>query len=101
MGKTMIIGIDHVQLRAFVERIEVLDLDRRQSVEDIKEVLSEARSLGFDPKIIRKVVARRRQDPDKLTAEEETLELYLSALGDLRGTPLGNSAVNRQFGDRA
>lgn len=97
----MIIGIDHVQLRAFVERIEVLDLDRRQSVEDIKEVLSEARSLGFDPKIIRKVVARRRQDPDKLTAEEETLELYLSALGDLRGTPLGNSAVNRQFGDRA
>ena len=75
---------DHVNaahLRAFIERIEKLEEEKKAIAEDIKEVYGEAKGTGFDTKIVRKIVSIRKQDRDKRREEEEILDLYLSALG--------------------
>lgn len=69
------------QLRAFVERIERLNEEKKALTEDIKEVYAEAKGGGFDPKIIRKVIAIRKQDVGKRQEEEALLDLYLANLG--------------------
>jgi uncharacterized protein (UPF0335 family) len=74
-------AVDGGHLRAFVERIEKLEEEKRAIADDIKDVYAEAKGTGFDPKIIRKIVSLRRQDKSKRQEEEEILELYLSALG--------------------
>lgn len=68
-------------LRAYLERIEKLEDEKSLLAEDIKSIYAEARGAGFDAKIIRKVVAIRKQDRDKRREEEEILSLYLAALG--------------------
>ncbi len=68
-------------LRAFIERIEKLEEEKKAIAEDIKEVYSEAKGTGFDAKIIRKIVSMRKMDREKRREEEEILDLYLSALG--------------------
>jgi uncharacterized protein (UPF0335 family) len=74
--------VDGSHLRAFVERIERLESEKQSLADDIKEVLLEAASSGFDKKIIRKVVLIRKMDRDKRIEEQTVLELYLSALGE-------------------
>ena len=80
-------GVTHLgnseigQLRAFIERIEVLNEEKSALTEDIKEVFAEAKGTGFDTKIVRKVIAVRKMDRDKRAEEEALLDLYLSALG--------------------
>lgn len=69
------------QLRAFVERIERLDEERKTIVEDIKDVYGEAGSVGFDVKILRKVIALRKMDADDRANQEAVLDVYLEALG--------------------
>ena len=68
-------------LLAFVERIERLEEDRKQVSEDIKDVYAEAKGTGYDVKIMRRIVAIRKQDKDKRREEDEILGLYLNALG--------------------
>lgn len=67
-------------LRSFVERIERLEGEKRDLAEDIKAVFTEAKGSGFDPKILRKLIAIRRQDPSDRSEEEILLDLYLAAL---------------------
>ena len=74
--------VDSSHLRAFIERIERLEEEKRAIAGDIKEVYAEAKGNGFDAKIMRKVVSLRRMDRDKRIEEETVLDLYLSALGD-------------------
>ena len=69
------------QLKAFIERIERLEEERRTITEDISQVYSEAKGNGFDPKIVRKIVALRKQDANERREMEEILETYLRALG--------------------
>jgi uncharacterized protein (UPF0335 family) len=69
------------QLRAFIERIERLNEEKKALGEDIKEVYGEAKANGFDVKIIRKIISIRGQDPDKRVEEETLIDLYLAALG--------------------
>jgi uncharacterized protein (UPF0335 family) len=73
--------INAAHLRAFIERIERLNEEKKALAEDIKEVYAEAKGNGFDPKIIRKIVSIRGQDPDKRSEEETLVDLYLAALG--------------------
>ena len=68
-------------LRAFLERIEKLEEEKRAIADDIKDVYAEAKGTGFDAKIIRKIVSMRRMDREKRREEEEILDLYLTALG--------------------
>lgn len=69
------------QLKAFIERIERLEEEKRTIADDITEVYSEAKGNGFDPKILRKIVALRKKDANERREEDEILETYLRALG--------------------
>ena len=69
------------QLRAFIERIEKLEEEKRTISDDIKDIYTEAKGGGFDAKILRKIVSMRRVDRQKRREEEEILDIYLTALG--------------------
>jgi len=84
------------QLQAIVERIEKLEDERSILAEDIKDIYLEAKSSGYDPKIIKKLVALRKKDPSKLAEEEALLDTYKAALGMLADTPLGRAAMERE-----
>ena len=74
-------GIAAQQLRAFVDRIERLEEEKKALADDIKEVYAEAKGNGFDTKILRKVIALRKKDTAERQEEETILDLYLQALG--------------------
>ena len=71
------------RLRTIVERIERLEQEKSEVMEQIKEIFSEAKGAGFDVKILRKVVRLRKQDRAKRQEEEAILDLYLSAIGEI------------------
>lgn len=69
------------QLKAFIERIERLEEDKKNISDDIKEVYAEAKGNGFDAKILRKIVSIRKQDENERKEMDEILSVYLQALG--------------------
>lgn len=69
------------ELRQFVERIERLDSEKKDLAEQQKEVMAEAKSRGYDTKVLRKVIALRKRDKDDIAEEEAVLEIYKEALG--------------------
>ncbi|MGU9981540.1 DUF2312 domain-containing protein [Phreatobacter sp. HK31-P] len=69
------------QLKSIIERVERLEEEKKALQEDIKEVYGEAKANGFDTKVLRKIVALRKQDRDERMEEESILDLYLQALG--------------------
>lgn len=76
-------GVARDQLRAFVERIERLESEKADIASDIKDVYGEARSMGFDTKQLRRLVAIRKKDERVRMEEDAILDVYLSALGML------------------
>ena len=68
-------------LRAFIERIERLEEEKAALSSDIREVYSEAKSVGFDAKVIRTVIRLRKQDDTERREHEALLATYLHALG--------------------
>jgi uncharacterized protein (UPF0335 family) len=74
-------GIAGEQLRAFIERIERLEEEKKDIQEQIKEVFSEAKGSGFDIRIMRQLLKLRKlRDADR-SEQEELLEVYKSAIG--------------------
>ncbi|MCF6272482.1 MAG: DUF2312 domain-containing protein [Rhodobacteraceae bacterium] len=69
------------ELRAFVERYERLEIEKKDIADHQKEVMAEAKSRGYDTKVLRKVIALRKKDPQEISEEEAVLELYKDALG--------------------
>lgn len=69
------------QLKSIVERIERLEEDKKAIGTDIKDVYAESKSSGFDVKVLRKVIALRRQDPAARAEQEAIMETYIHALG--------------------
>lgn len=69
------------QLRAFIERIERLEEEKKVIADDIKDVYAEAKGNGFDVKVMRKIVSLRKRNPHEREEEEAILDLYLSVLG--------------------
>lgn len=69
------------ELRQFVERIERLASEKQDIAEQSKEVFAEAKSLGYDTKVLRKVIALRKRDKNDISEEEAVLEMYKEALG--------------------
>lgn len=90
-------NINNNQLASIIDRIEALEADKAGIADDIKEIYAEAKGNGFDPKIIRKVVALRRVDRDKRAWEQALIETYMAALGQLADTPLGKAALQKEF----
>jgi uncharacterized protein (UPF0335 family) len=72
---------DH--LRAFVERVERLEEEKKAIADDIRDVYAEAKANGFDVKALRSVVRMRKQDINERKEQEAILETYLHALGML------------------
>ena len=69
------------KLRSFIERIERLLEEKNNINFDIKEVFSEAKSMGYDPTIMRKILALRKMDIDERLEQEALLNIYRNALG--------------------
>jgi uncharacterized protein (UPF0335 family) len=69
------------QLRAFIERIERLEEEKKTISDDIKEVFAEAKGTGFDTKALRTLIRLRKQDQAEREEEESILDLYKAALG--------------------
>lgn len=83
------------QLKAFVERIEKLEEEKKTYSDDIRDVYAEAKSGGFDTKAIRKVVKLRRMDAHERAEEEAILDTYLAALGMLAEELMSKAAQEK------
>jgi uncharacterized protein (UPF0335 family) len=71
------------QLKAFIERVERLEEEKKTISDDIKDVYAEAKGSGFDVKALRAIVRLRKQDADERREQEAILETYMHALGML------------------
>ncbi|HEX9072615.1 MAG TPA: DUF2312 domain-containing protein [Pseudolabrys sp.] len=69
------------QLKAFVERIERLEDEKKATSDDIRDVYAEAKGTGFDTKALRIIVRLRKLDTDERREQQEVLDTYLHALG--------------------
>jgi uncharacterized protein (UPF0335 family) len=69
------------QLRAFIERIERLEEEKKTIADDIKDVYAEMKGTGFDTKAVRHIIRLRKQDQAERQEAEAILDLYMAALG--------------------
>ena len=72
---------DH--LKAFVERIERLEEEKKTIADDVRDVYAEAKATGFDVKALRTIVRLRKVDADERKEHEAILQTYMHALGML------------------
>jgi len=73
-------GVSGNHLKQFIERIERLEEEKAALQADIKEVFAEAKSQGFEVKIIRQILKIRKMDHDERMEMEELVTVYLNAL---------------------
>ena len=69
------------ELRQFVERFERLEIEKKDISDQQKEVMAEAKSRGYDTRIMRKIVSLRKRDLEDVAEEEAILNIYKTALG--------------------
>ncbi len=74
-------GVSATRLKSFIQRIERLEEEKKAMGADIREVYSEAKSSGFDTKIMRKVIALRRLDAAERQEQEALMQVYIDAIG--------------------
>jgi uncharacterized protein (UPF0335 family) len=74
-------GVAADRLRSLVERIESRDEERKALTGDIRDIYMEAKSAGFDTKVLRKVVARRKLEREALEELDTLQDVYERALG--------------------
>jgi uncharacterized protein (UPF0335 family) len=73
--------VSNEQLRLFMERIERLEEEKKGIADDIRDVFSEAKSQGYDTKIMRQILRLRKMEPHDRAEMEALLDVYKSALG--------------------
>ena len=69
------------EIRAFIERFERLDAEKKDIADQQKEVMAEAKGRGYDTKVLRKLISIRRRDANDIAEEEAIMEMYKEALG--------------------
>ena len=74
-------GIAADRLRGLVERIERLEEERKALGSDIRDIYAEAKSAGFDVKVLRQLIRLRRQEAADVEEQETLLDVYRRALG--------------------
>lgn len=74
-------GIAADRLRSIIERVERLEEERKALSGDIKDIFTEAKSSGFDVKVIRQIIRIRKQEPSEVEEQETLLDIYRRALG--------------------
>jgi uncharacterized protein (UPF0335 family) len=78
-------GVAGAQLKSFIERIERLMEEVKGLQDDVKDVYAEAKGVGFDVKVMRKIISLRKRDAAEREEEETILDLYMQALGMVPG----------------
>lgn len=81
MSKLQTGGVESGKLKSYVERIERLEEDKSGIASDIRDVYAEAKSNGFDSKIMRQIVKLRKMKHNERVEQEYILDLYKRALG--------------------
>ena len=74
-------GIAADRLRSIVDRIERLEEERKALSSDIKDIYAEAKSAGFDVKVLRAIIRIRKQEPAEVEEQETLIDVYRRALG--------------------
>ena len=74
-------GVAADRLRSIVERIERLEEERKALASDIKDIYAEAKSAGFDVKVLRQLIRIRKQEAAEVEEQETMLDVYRRALG--------------------
>ena len=74
-------GVGADRLRGIVERIERLEEERKALGSDIRDIYAEAKSAGFDVKVLRQLIRVRKQEPADVEEQETLLDVYRRALG--------------------
>jgi uncharacterized protein (UPF0335 family) len=69
------------QLRAFIERVERLEEEKKSLADDIKDVYAEMKGAGFDVTAVRTLVRLRKKDQAERQEAEAILDLYKAAIG--------------------
>lgn len=85
--------IDQQRLRLMIERVERLFEERDGISADIRDVMAEAKAVGFDPKTLRSMVKLRAMDSNDRMASEDLRETYKAALGLAEGSALSETAI--------
>lgn len=74
-------GVAAERLRSIVERIERMEEERKAISNDIKDIFAEAKSAGFDVKVLRQLIAIRKREATDVEEQEALLDVYRRALG--------------------
>lgn len=77
---TTFAGVSGARLRQIIEQVEYLEEQKAALANDMREVFAEAKSAGFDVKVIRQILKMRKMDQEELQEQEAVLETYLQAL---------------------
>lgn len=86
---------DNSRLKDYISRIEAINADKAALNEDIRDIFTEVKSAGYDPKAVRAIIRERAQDQAKAKELAETVDLYKRELGILADLPLGQAAVEK------
>lgn len=81
MSETEVGGIAADRLRSIVQRVERLEEEKKALTSDIKDIMAEAKSAGFDVKVLRQVIRLRKQEPADVEEQVTLMDLYRRALG--------------------
>lgn len=92
-------GNSKQQLKSYVERVQRLESDKAEIASDIRDVYKEAKGNGFDTKTIRWAIGELKLSPQERSERDMTRDTYMSAMGDLAGTPLEMAQRPREFSD--
>ena len=76
------------QLRQFIEQIERLEEEKKALAADVRDKFAEAKALGFDPKIMKKIISLRKRSRTDREEEDAVLATYMHALGMLHEEPV-------------
>ncbi|MCX5615958.1 DUF2312 domain-containing protein [Bombella sp. TMW 2.2559] len=74
-------GIAVDRLRSIIDRVERLEEERKALGSDIRDVFQEAKSAGFDVKVVKQLIRLRKQEPAEVEEQETLLDIYRRALG--------------------
>jgi uncharacterized protein (UPF0335 family) len=69
------------QLQQIINKIETIEQERLESSDLLKDAFNEAKSMGFDVKIIKHILKLKKKDKDALAEEDSLIDLYRGALG--------------------
>jgi len=86
-------SISGVRLASIIERHERLEEEIKALKSDQRDIMTEAKSAGFDVKVVKAILARRKKEVAELDEFETLVAVYEKALGEFASTPLGGAAI--------